>query len=133
MFKTSGPTEEQMKQASFTYWFFGSGWSDKLPPGEQHNKSPDKMVIVRCDGPDAGYVTTSACAISAALTLLYESDKIPLGGGAFTTAAAFKKTNIYERLKKGGAFTTAAAFKKTNIYERLKKFGITFKVVENMA
>lgn len=33
-----------MKQASFTYWFFGSGWSDKLPPGEQHNKSPDKMV-----------------------------------------------------------------------------------------
>uniref|UniRef100_A0A914ZLJ2 Saccharopine dehydrogenase NADP binding domain-containing protein n=2 Tax=Parascaris univalens TaxID=6257 RepID=A0A914ZLJ2_PARUN len=112
MFKTSGPTEEQIKQASFTYWFFGSGWSDKLPPGEQHNKSPDKMVIVRCDGPDAGYITTSACAISAALTLLHESNKIPLGGGAFTTAAIFKKTNIYERLK---------------------KFGVTFKVVENTA
>ncbi|VDM50288.1 unnamed protein product [Toxocara canis] len=110
MFKNSGPTEEQIKQASFTYWFFGEGWSDKLSPGEQHKSHPNKKMIVRCDGPDAGYIATSACIISAALTVLFEADKMPHGGGVFTTASAFKKTSIYERLE---------------------KFGVTFKTVES--
>ncbi|VDK42247.1 unnamed protein product [Anisakis simplex] len=112
MFKASGPTEQQIEQASFTYWLFGEGWDDKLPPGEQHSTPPNKKVTVRCDGPDAGYIATSACIISSALTVLKDADKMPSGGGAFTTAEAFKKTGIYERLA---------------------NFGITFKIVENMA
>lgn len=110
IFKKSGPTDEQIKEASFVIWFFGSGWSDKLPIDEHHSSAPNKQITARCDGPDAGYIATSACAVSAALTILRDKEDMPEGGGVLTTASAFKKTKIYDRLE---------------------KFGITFKIVEN--
>lgn len=112
MFKNSGPTDKQIKQASFVYWFFGSGWDEKLAAGDMHQTEPDKQVIARCDGPDAAYIATSACALAAALTILHDTEKMPHGGGVFTTAAAFKNTHIYDRLE---------------------KFGITFKIVNSAA
>jgi short subunit dehydrogenase-like uncharacterized protein len=97
MFKEHGPTREQAKQASFTYWFIGSGWTDS-----NMEEPPKKCVVARCDGPDAGYIATSGCVLSCALTLLKEKEKLPQSGGVYTTAAAFKNTNIYERLENCG-------------------------------
>ncbi|KAK0411883.1 hypothetical protein QR680_005899 [Steinernema hermaphroditum] len=109
MFKNSGPTREQMEQASFTYWFFGTGWDDILPYDQEHPTKPTVKKAARCDGPDAGYIATSFCVLSAALTVLKDKNTLP---------------------PKGGVFTTAAAFAKTDIYTRLEKFGIRFSVVD---
>ncbi len=68
----------QVDQASFVYWFFGTGWPSKLPTAdEQHVDPPTMKVIARCDGPDAGYVATSACVLCAALTIIQDKDKLP--------------------------------------------------------
>jgi hypothetical protein len=68
----------QIDQASFVYWFFGTGWADKVANAdEQHTDAPTKKAIARCDGPDAGYVATSACVLCAALTLIQDKDDLP--------------------------------------------------------
>ncbi|TKR87291.1 hypothetical protein L596_011708 [Steinernema carpocapsae] len=102
MFKNSGPTKEQMEQASFTYWFFGTGWNDKLPKDQEHPTAPTVKKVARCDGPDAGYIATSACVLSSALTILDDKDLLPSTGGVFTTASAFGNSKIYNRLDKFG-------------------------------
>jgi len=107
LFKNSGPTETQMREASFTYWFFGFGWDSTLPAGEDHNTAPEKRVVARCDGPDAGYIATSGCLLSSALAIL-EGKNLP---------------------KDGGVYTTAYAFAETNIYKFLETFGITYRIV----
>ena len=56
LFKNSGPTRQQVKEASFTYWIFGKGWDSKDPKG---NEVPTKVRAARCNGPDAGYVSVS--------------------------------------------------------------------------
>jgi len=112
MFRESGPTRLQMDQASFSYWFFGYGWPNKLESAdEQHLDKPNTRTVVRCDGPDAGYYATSGCVLSAALTILNDKDSLP---------------------KHGGVYTTAAAFGRSKIYDRLREFGITFQVVTNI-
>lgn len=106
LFKESGPTREQAKQATFTYWFVGSGWNtDKPNPDE----TPKKIVVARCDGPDAGYIATAGCVLSSALTILEDRATLP----------------------SGGVYSTAAAFKNTKVYDRLESFGITFRVDES--
>ncbi|KAL3096982.1 hypothetical protein niasHS_002698 [Heterodera schachtii] len=99
LFKETGPTRVQAQQASFTYWFFGWGWEQSLP---QPDEAPTKRMVVRCDGPDAGYIGTAGCILSCALTILKERSAMPSEGGVFTTAAAFKNTNIYETLSSFG-------------------------------
>uniref|UniRef100_A0A914MES1 Saccharopine dehydrogenase NADP binding domain-containing protein n=1 Tax=Meloidogyne incognita TaxID=6306 RepID=A0A914MES1_MELIC len=111
MFKNSGPTRQQAEEATFEYWFFGTGWNETtIPPPV--DEEPKKKVVVRCDGPDAGYIATSGCVLSCALTILYDAENMP---------------------KPGGVFTSAAAFKKTKIYDRLASFGIVFRTVPEMA
>jgi len=97
LFKEHGPTRVQAKQASFTYWFIGTGWTNS-----NMDEPPKKRVVARCDGPDAGYIATSGCVLSCALTVLKEHDALPQSGGVFTTAGAFKDTKIYERLESCG-------------------------------
>ncbi|KAI3418869.1 hypothetical protein GPALN_007969 [Globodera pallida] len=99
MFKETGPTRKQAQQASFSYWFFGWGWDQAPPP---LNEPPTKRLVVRCDGPDAGYIGTAGCILSCALTILKERGAMPNEGGVYTTAAAFKGTNIYETLASFG-------------------------------
>jgi short subunit dehydrogenase-like uncharacterized protein len=115
MFKETGPTREQAEEATFEYWFFGTGWestaeteTSSLPLDEQ----PKKKVVVRCDGPDAGYIATSGCILSCAETILFDQENMP---------------------KPGGVFTSAAAFKNTKIYDRLASFGIVFRTVPDMS
>lgn len=99
LFKEHGPTREQAKQASFTYWFLGKGWAESNPSVDE---APKKSITVRCDGPDAGYIATAGCVLSSAITLLQDGNSLPNGGGVFTTLAAFKNTKIYERLANFG-------------------------------
>jgi len=101
MFKESGPTREQAKQASFTYWFCGWGWETKTDPNSEQ-QPPKSVVVARCDGPDAGYIATAGCVLSCALSMVYDHERMPNGGGVYTTAAAFKNTSIYDRLNKFG-------------------------------
>jgi short subunit dehydrogenase-like uncharacterized protein len=103
LFKESGPSRQQVKEASFTYWIFGKGWDSKDPNVDE---VPTKVVAAKCQGPDAGYVATAGCALSSALTILKDHDKLPNGGGVFTTTAAFKETKIYDRLAEFGIHFT---------------------------
>uniref|UniRef100_A0A2K6WCT5 Saccharopine dehydrogenase-like C-terminal domain-containing protein n=1 Tax=Onchocerca volvulus TaxID=6282 RepID=A0A2K6WCT5_ONCVO len=106
-FKESGPT---VKQASFIYWLFGTGWAEKHSSFDEYSVKPDKKIIARCMGPDAGYITTSACVLASALSLLNDANKLPLGG----------------------VYTPVVAFKDTNIYDRLEKYGVRFEIVEEL-
>jgi len=99
MFKNGGPSRQQAKEASFTYWIFGKGWDKVDNVGEN---PPQKIRVARCDGPDAGYIGTSGCVLASALTVLQDKDKLPGDGGVFTTTAAFKETKIYDRLNEFG-------------------------------
>ncbi|CAJ0582659.1 unnamed protein product, partial [Mesorhabditis spiculigera] len=99
MFKNSGPTREQMEQAGFIYWFVGRGYSKKLPLDQEHEDKPDQRLVVTCRGPDAGYIATSGCVMSAALALLKDKEQLPKNGGVYTTASAFAHTRIYEYLE----------------------------------
>uniref|UniRef100_A0A0N5APF2 Sacchrp_dh_NADP domain-containing protein n=1 Tax=Syphacia muris TaxID=451379 RepID=A0A0N5APF2_9BILA len=89
-FKSSGPTEEQacfyyifhiLRQAKFTYWFYGYGWSQKNTSDDEKPTSPPKrqvfIMVVRCDGPDPAYITTVSCLLCSALTILEEPENLP--------------------------------------------------------
>ncbi|CAI5453217.1 unnamed protein product [Caenorhabditis angaria] len=102
MFKNSGPTKQQMKEASFTYWFFGYGYKDVKPIEEQHEGKPDRKVVATCKGPDAGYIATSGCILSSALAIIKDREHLPQTGGVYTTAAAFGQSKIYEYLESFG-------------------------------
>ncbi|CEF59632.1 Saccharopine dehydrogenase-like oxidoreductase [Strongyloides ratti] len=108
-FSKKGPTKEQVDGASFTYWFISKGWNEKkkLEDGD-HTSSPTKKIISRCDGPDAGYVGTSGCALSAAITILEGGSNLPKKGGVYTPATAFGES--------------------PRIYSILEDFGIKFKI-----
>ncbi|KAF8374594.1 hypothetical protein PRIPAC_81023 [Pristionchus pacificus] len=99
MFKKTGPTKEQIKEASFDYFFFGTGWAKGETP---ESTTPTKKLSAVCHGPDPGYVGTSACVCSTALALLDDNDKLPQKGGVFTPASAFRDTRIYEYLRTMG-------------------------------
>ncbi|KAK6038855.1 saccharopine dehydrogenase [Cooperia oncophora] len=101
LFKRSGPTKKQMEEASFVYWFFAYGYSDRKPLEEQHSGKPNQRMVVTCKGPDAGYMATSGCVLSAALALI-RGENLPQGGGVFTTASAFAKTQLYSYLESFG-------------------------------
>ncbi|CAD5216127.1 unnamed protein product [Bursaphelenchus xylophilus] len=98
LFSPQGPTREQCKQATFTYWFIGNGWSSTTPLDEK----PSKKVLARCDGPDSGYIGTAGCILSAAFTVLKDKEALPDNGGCYTTTSAFAKTSIYDRLASFG-------------------------------
>ncbi|MCP9264642.1 Saccharopine dehydrogenase-like oxidoreductase [Dirofilaria immitis] len=97
-----------VKQASFTYWFFGTGWTEKHSSFDEYSIKPVKQAVARCMGPDAGYIATSACVLASAVSLLNDADKLP----------------------QGGVYTPTAAFKDTGIYGRLEKYGIRFEIVD---
>ncbi|GMT21874.1 hypothetical protein PFISCL1PPCAC_13171, partial [Pristionchus fissidentatus] len=99
MFKIAGPTQQQMNEASFEYFFVGHGWERGERVDEQKpTKSPNR----NCRGPDPGYIASSACVAAAALAVLDDREKMPTSGGVYTTASAFRDTPIFEYLKSFG-------------------------------
>ncbi|KAI6170782.1 Epimerase [Aphelenchoides bicaudatus] len=88
-----GPSRDQCKQATFTYWFQGYGWPTNEPNLEE---KPTRKVAVRCDGPDSGYIGTAGCVLSSAFTVLEDREQMPNNGGVYTTSSAFKNTRIFD-------------------------------------
>jgi len=97
----AGPTRKQIQHSSFSYTFYGSGYSTKLDDASaQHDDKPDKTIITKVTGPEPGYVTTPICLVQAAYALLKEEEDLPESGGVFTAGAAFAKTKLIQRLEK---------------------------------
>lgn len=99
----SGPSEESMERTYFKMTFKASGWlkSDRLAESSnQYTESPTKTLMVRVSGMNPGYGATCVAVLSAALTILRESDKMPSTGGVLPPAAAFSKTGLISELEK---------------------------------
>jgi len=112
LFSHEGPTKEQIKDTSFTTHIFGRGWLGKkdLKPEEDPEEPPTDTITCKVEGPEPGYIATSACLVAAARTILEETAALPAGGGVFTPGAAFGKTK--------------------HLIEHLESRGITIKKVE---
>lgn len=64
-------------KATFTYWVIAHGWHHANGEKPNLENKPKKVVVARCDGPDAGYVATSGCILSSALTILEDKNSLP--------------------------------------------------------
>jgi len=99
-----GPSEEQRKKSYMNFTLFGEGWKEKLPePTDQHDSPPNKHIVVKISGKDAGYGWTCTILLLAAVTILRESDKMPGRGGVYTPGVAFARTSLLEELDKHDA------------------------------
>ncbi|XP_053365187.1 saccharopine dehydrogenase a, tandem duplicate 1 [Clarias gariepinus] len=98
-FSKAGPTRKQMEGCSFSFAFFGEGYTEGQDPSLG---KPDAKIRTLVHGPEPGYVATPIAMVQAALTILNEPDALPKKGGVYTPGAAFAKTNLIERLDKHG-------------------------------
>ncbi|XP_051849403.1 saccharopine dehydrogenase-like oxidoreductase [Antechinus flavipes] len=98
-FSKQGPTQKQMDDASFTFTFFGQGYSQDHTTKDG---KPNIKICTQVKGPEAGYVATPIAMVQAAVTLLKDTSELPKGGGVFTPGAAFSKTKLIERLNQCG-------------------------------
>lgn len=98
MFRKGGPSRKQVEKGSFTIFFKGLGWSE----GQDRNNEPATRVTTKVVGPHPGYPACATCVNQAALTLLNETDLMPQTGGVYTTATAYRKTSLVDRLNQNG-------------------------------
>lgn len=99
-FRKKGPTEEEVRSATFNMWFVGHGYSDEKL-ASQPGKKPDKEIITRVSGPEIGYVTTPITLIQCALIVLGQRGNLPKGG-VYTAGAVFGPTDLQKRLEENG-------------------------------
>lgn len=99
-FRKRSLAEEEVMQASFKMWFVGHGFRD-VSLASQVNGEPDKQVVTRVMGPEAGYITTSVAVIQCALIVLSQRQNLPRGG-VFTPGVVFGPTDLQERLSQNG-------------------------------
>ncbi|GIX91330.1 saccharopine dehydrogenase-like oxidoreductase [Caerostris darwini] len=103
IFSTEGPTRQQVLESSTKVVFYGKGWKNKLSePTDQHTSKPDTQMKLTIMGPEPAYSLTSKCMVQAGLTVLLETDKLPLEGGVLTPGVAFENTGLKDRLEKRG-------------------------------
>ncbi|CAL5061806.1 unnamed protein product [Urochloa decumbens] len=100
LFRRAGPTEEEVKNASFKMWFVGHGYND-VAQASQCGSKPDKEVITLVSGPDVGYITTSIILVQCTLVLLSKRGNLPKGG-VYTPGAVFGPTDLQQRLQENG-------------------------------
>lgn len=100
-----GPTEEQLKETTFTVTCIGKG-----------KESDGNKVTLRIDGPEPGYVACSIFIVAAARILLTERDSIkhPLNGsqgGVFTPSSLllYNKTSYLDLIERRGITCTMTA------------------------
>ncbi|XP_021297592.1 probable mitochondrial saccharopine dehydrogenase-like oxidoreductase At5g39410 [Herrania umbratica] len=98
-FRKRGPSEDEVRSASFKMWFVGYGFSDSSL-ASQANSKPDMQIITRVMGPEIGYVTTPIVLLQCALILLSQRESLPKGG-AFTPGVVFGP-HLQERLQENG-------------------------------
>ncbi|XVF14339.1 hypothetical protein REPUB_Repub09cG0050900 [Reevesia pubescens] len=109
LFRKEGPSEDEVRSASFKMWFVGYGFSDSSLASERNSK-PDMQIITRVMGPEIGYVTTPIVLLQCALILLSQR----------------------ENLAKGGVFTPGIVFG-PDLQERLQENGISFDLISKTA
>ncbi|KAM7266869.1 hypothetical protein ACFE04_009035 [Oxalis oulophora] len=97
-FKKSGPTEDEVRSASFKMWFVGHGFSDNSQ-GDQ--LKPDMEIVTRVMGPEIGYLTTPITLLQCALVLLSQRENLPKGG-VMTPGIVFGPTDLQRRLEANG-------------------------------
>ncbi|CAL9198399.1 unnamed protein product [Musa hybrid cultivar] len=101
-FRKTGPTEEEVRSASFIMWFIGHGYSDGNL-ASQRGRKPDTEIITRVSGPEVGYVTTPIILLQCALVVLSERDNLPKGG-VLPPGIVFSHTNLQRCLEENGIF-----------------------------
>lgn len=94
-----GPTDEEMKNVKFEFTFNGEGWKE---PRDQYINSMDKKIVTRVNSDYSGYEITCIAFLSAAKTILTETERMPGNGGVLSPGAAFYDTNLIETLKENG-------------------------------
>ncbi|GFW15550.1 saccharopine dehydrogenase-like oxidoreductase [Trichonephila clavipes] len=110
-FSTEGPTRQQVMEGTTTVTLLGKGWKNKLSePTDQHTTPPDTQMKLTINGPEPAYSLTAKCMVQAGVTIIQDTDKLPLEGGVFTPGVAFENTDLLQRLEKSGI-----AFKFENI------------------
>ncbi|XVF60612.1 hypothetical protein PTKIN_Ptkin08bG0061900 [Pterospermum kingtungense] len=108
-FRKTGPSEDELRSATFKMWFVGHGFSDSSLASEKNSK-PDMQIITRVMGPEIGYVTTPIALLQCALIVLSQR----------------------ENLTKGGVFTPGIVFG-PDLQERLQENGISFDLISKSA
>ncbi|MQM00388.1 hypothetical protein Taro_033118 [Colocasia esculenta] len=99
-FRKTGPTEDEVRSASFKMWFVGYGYSDGRL-ASQNGRRPDTEIITRISGPEIGYLTTPIILIQCALIVLGERTNLPRGG-VFPPGIVFGPVSLQERLQENG-------------------------------
>lgn len=95
-----GPCEAVMERTYFAITMKALGWPKTENSNAEPTGPPSKSLMVRVSGPNPGYGATCVALLSAAKTILKESDKMPGTGGVFPPAAAFSKTSLISELEK---------------------------------
>lgn len=99
-FRKKGPSEDEVRSASFKMWFVGCGFSNSSLVS-QGNMKPDMEIITRVMGPEIGYLTTPIILLQCALILLSQRDNLP-NGGVYPPGIVFGPTDLQERLQENG-------------------------------
>ncbi|XP_010904920.1 probable mitochondrial saccharopine dehydrogenase-like oxidoreductase At5g39410 [Elaeis guineensis] len=99
-FRKTGPTEEEVRSASFKMWFIGSGYSNGSLALQGGGK-PDAEIITRISGPEIGYLTTPIILVQCALIVLGQRANLPKGG-VYPPGIVFGPTDLQERLQENG-------------------------------
>ncbi|XP_063080153.1 saccharopine dehydrogenase a, tandem duplicate 1 [Engraulis encrasicolus] len=99
LFTKAGPTRKQMEGASFSFAFYGEGYTEGQDPSQGKPNAKIRTVV---QGPEPGYVATPIAMVQAAITILNEPQSLPKKGGVYSPGAAFAKTTLVERLDKHG-------------------------------
>ena len=118
--------------------FKAEGWTEKLAePTDKHKELPNKVMITKVSGIDPAYKATCTMLLLSGVTILKESDKIPV---TYVIYLLFEST-IYLfyiilllvlHYFSGGVLTPGAAFSKTSLIEELIKKDIKFEVVSSL-
>ncbi|KAF3428123.1 hypothetical protein E2986_06243 [Frieseomelitta varia] len=109
-----GPKPETLDNVHFSMTFKAEGWTEKLAePTDKHKDLPNKVMITKVSGIDPAYKATCTMLLLSGVTILKESDKIPVTGGVLTPGAAFSKTSLIEELiKKDIKFEVVSSLEK---------------------
>lgn len=98
LFRKGGPNKEEIDAGSFSIVFKGLGWKS----AEDQDHRPTHKIVTKVSGPHPGYPACATCVNQAVLTLLNETDRMPLSGGVHTPGTAFRKTSLVQRLNANG-------------------------------
>lgn len=89
---------KDMDKSRFKIQFRGLGFSNETSQSNGSTRKPDQSIVTEMIGPEPGYISTSRFIINCAITLLEETDSIPVKGGVLTPGSAFANTKLLDRL-----------------------------------